>query len=148
MSQPVIVERTFDAPVVKVWKAITTKEQISQWLFPMDYFECKSGFEFRFTGSKDDVSYSHLCKITEVVPLKKLSFSWRYDGFSGNSFVTFELFSEGKNKTLLRLTHMGLDTLPPSNPNFLNGNYVPNWPHHIELITIDTDYHENNYHEN
>ena len=50
------------------------------------------GFEFQFVGGKDDKSYLHLCKITKVVPGKKLQYSWGYKGYEGISFVTFELF--------------------------------------------------------
>jgi uncharacterized protein YndB with AHSA1/START domain len=68
----------------------------------------------------------HLCKITEVVIGKKLSYSWRYDGYEGNSFVTFELFPEG-NKTRLKLTHKGLETFPINNPDFAKENFIDGW---------------------
>ncbi len=134
MNQPIIIERKLSAPIEKVWKALTHKEQISKWLFTVNDFECRVGFEFRFIGGKDDISYLHVCKITEVIPLKKLSFTWRYDGFSGNSFVTFELSAGENNQTLLRLIHEGLETLPVSNPTFLNGHYLPDWTSHIQLM--------------
>ena len=70
------------------------------------------GFEFNFTGGPSEgKQYLHLCKVTEVIPEKKLTYSWRYGGYEGNSFVTFELFAEG-NKTELKLTHTSLDTFP------------------------------------
>ncbi len=74
--------------------------------------------------------YLHLCKITEVIPRKKLQYSWRYDGYEGNSFVTFELFAEG-NKTRLKLTHEGLETFPISNPDFAKENFVEGWTYLI-----------------
>lgn len=69
----------------------------------------------------------HLCKVTEVVQGKKLTYSWRYDGFEGNSFVTFELFPEG-NKTRLKLTHAGLETFPvTANKDFAKENFAEGW---------------------
>jgi uncharacterized protein YndB with AHSA1/START domain len=41
-----------------------------------------------------------------------LSYSWRYEGFEGDSLVTFQLFEEGAGRTRLRLTHAGLETFP------------------------------------
>ena len=62
---------------------------------------------------------------------KKLSYSWRYDGYAGNSVVSFELFEEG-NKTRLKLTHEGLETFPLSNPDFAKGNFVAGWNHILD----------------
>ena len=36
--QPLVVERTFNAPVDKVWKAITDKNQIREWFFDIKEF--------------------------------------------------------------------------------------------------------------
>ena len=58
-------------------------------------------------------SLLHLSRLFfDVVDGKKLTYSWRYDGYPGNSFVTFELFGEGQ-KTRLKLTHEGIETLGP-----------------------------------
>jgi uncharacterized protein YndB with AHSA1/START domain len=129
---PLIIEQTFPSPIEKVWKAITDKDQIKEWFFPIKEFKPEIGFEFQFDGGKDDVRYRHLCKITELIPGKKLTYSWRYEGFAGNSFVSFELFDEGDH-TRLRLTHEGLETLPISRPGFLNGYYIPAWE---EMVSI------------
>src|SRR5215217_5000827 len=94
-QEPFIIERTFNAPVEKVWKAITDKDQMKQWYFDLEKFIPEVGFEFQFTGGTEEKSYLHLCKITEVVVGKKLTYSWRYEGYEGISFVTFELFDEG-----------------------------------------------------
>ena len=64
----------------------------------------------------------------EVVVGKKLTYSWCYDGYEGNSFVTFELFAEG-DQTRLKLTHTGLETFPVRNPDFARENFVTGWTH-------------------
>ncbi len=129
-NEPFVIERTYNAPVEKVWKAITDKEDMKQWYFDIAEFKPEVGFEFQFEGGKDDKCYLHLCKITEVIPRKKLQYSWRYDGYEGNSFVTFELFAEG-DKTRLKLTHEGLETFPISNPDFAKENFVEGWTYLI-----------------
>lgn len=78
----------------------------------------------------------HLCEITEVVPEKKLTYSWRYEGYSGNSFVTFELF-EQDSKTLLKLTHIGLETFPQDNSDFAEKNFEAGWNHIIHTSLLN-----------
>jgi uncharacterized protein YndB with AHSA1/START domain len=56
---------------------------------------------------------------------KKLTYSWRYQGYEGNSFVTFEL-SEENGKTKLKLTHAGLETFPPL-ADFAKENFAAGW---------------------
>jgi uncharacterized protein YndB with AHSA1/START domain len=124
--ETIIIERIFNAPIEKVWTAITDKEQMKQWYFDFTEFKPELGFEFEFTGGTPEKSYLHLCKITEVIAGKKLQYSWRYDGYEGNSFVTFELFAEG-DKTRLILTHEGLETFPASNADFAKENFVAGW---------------------
>jgi len=131
-NQPFVIERIFDAPVERVWKALTDKEQMKQWYFDLAEFKPEPGFEFSFEGGKDDRSYLHLCKITDVIPLKKLRYSWRYQGYDGISFVTFELFGEG-SKTRLILTHEGLETFPYNNPDFAKENFAQGWSHIIGI---------------
>ena len=127
MSDPVIVERTYNAPIEKVWNAITDRDEMKKWYFEFSEFKPQVGFEFQFVGKgKQGEDFLHLCKIREVIPNKKLSYSWRYDGYEGNSFVTFELFPEGE-KTRLKLTHRALETFPASNPAFAKENFANGW---------------------
>lgn len=126
--EPFVIERTFNAPVEKVWKAITDKDQMKHWYFDLSGFKPEVGFEFQFKGtSEDGCDYVHSCKITEVVNGKKLAYSWRYDGYEGNSIVTWELFPQG-NKTKLKLTHEGLETFAVNNNRDLDKeNFVEGW---------------------
>jgi uncharacterized protein YndB with AHSA1/START domain len=122
---PLVVERTFNAPMARVWRAITNKDDIKQWSFDMKEFKPEAGFEFQFYGEKDGMKFDHRCVITEVIPGRKLAYTWRYEGHEGNSLVTFELFEEG-NKTRLRLTHEGLETFPQT-PAFAVANFTEGW---------------------
>lgn len=125
-NEPLIIERTYHASADKVWKAITNKDQMRKWYFDLADFKAEPGFEFQFEGGPDDRKYLHKCRITEVVAGKKLQYSWRYGGYEGNSFVTFEIFPEG-DKTRLKLTHEGLETFPMNNPDFAKKNFMEGW---------------------
>ncbi len=129
-SHSVIIERTLEAPVEVVWKALTDIEEIKRWYFGIAEFKPVAGFSFQFTGGKDDRIFLHLCTITEVIPRKKLAYTWRYDGYEGTSLVTFELFPEG-NTTRVRLTHEGVETFPANDPDFAKDNFVEGWTYII-----------------
>jgi uncharacterized protein YndB with AHSA1/START domain len=124
-TEPFVIERTYDAPSDKVWEAITNKDKMKQWYFDLKEFKPEVGFEFQFSGGTKEHTYLHLCKITEVIAGKKLTHTWKYDGYPGESFVTFELFAEG-DKTRLKLTHAGLETFP-AEPDFKRENFVMGW---------------------
>jgi uncharacterized protein YndB with AHSA1/START domain len=130
--EPFVIERTYNAPSDKVWKAITDKDEMKQWYFDLKEFKPKVGFEFRFFGGSEEQQYEHVCKITEVIPGKKLTHSWQYVGYPGDTFVTFELFPEG-DKTKLRLTHVGLETFPQGNKDFSKESFSAGWTHIIGI---------------
>ena len=122
-----IVTRTFNASVSKVWKALTDKNDMKNWYFDLPEFKAEVGFEFTFSGGPDPSrQYKHLCEVTAVIPEKKLTYSWRYEGYAGISYVTFELSAQG-DKTLLTLTHTGTETFPKENPDLAKGNFVAGW---------------------
>lgn len=123
---PFVIERTFNALIEKVWKAITDKIAMKQWYFDLAEFKPVVDFEFEFSGGPPEKEYLHKCKVTEVIPGKKLTYSWRYEGYEGISYVTFELFPEG-NKTRVKLTHAGLETFPASNPDLAKKNFAEGW---------------------
>lgn len=126
-TQPFIIERVFDAPIEEVWRALTQKELMKEWYFDLKEFKPEVGFQFSFTGGPSpDRQYLHLCEITELIPEKKLSHSWKYDGYEGISYLTFELFELG-DKTKLILTHSGLETFPANNPDFAASNFEKGW---------------------
>lgn len=132
-NKPVIVERTFNAPVSRVWKAITDIEDMKEWYFSLVEFKPEVGFEFEFHGGEDESNlFLHKCRVTEVVEGEKLTYSWRYDGYEGDSLVTFELTDEG-NRTKLKLTHEGLETFPQDTKDFAKENFAKGWDQIINI---------------
>lgn len=128
-NELIIIEQSFDAPSEKVWKALTDNSQMKEWYFDIDAFKPEAGFQFHFTAGDDKKKYLHLCEIKEVIPGKKISYTWRYNDFEGNSLVSFELFDED-NHTRLKLTHSGLETFP-NLPAFSTENFRNGWDYII-----------------
>ncbi|KAF2519322.1 SRPBCC domain-containing protein [Flavobacterium salilacus subsp. salilacus] len=113
-TSPLVVTRTYNAPVHRVWQALTDVEKMRQWYFNLEAFKPEVGFKFNFLVVDADCNnFLHVCEVTEVIPENKLTYSWKYDGYDGISYVTFELFAED-DITKLVLTHTGLDTFPPT----------------------------------
>ena len=125
VTEPIIVERTFNAPVARVWTALTDVNEMRQWYFDLKEFKSEIGFEFEFVVEHEGNAYHHLCKVTEVIPEKKIAYTWRYKGEPGDSLVTFELFPDG-NKTRLKLTHTGIETFPKT-PAYARENFEAGW---------------------
>ena len=125
VTEAVVIERTFNAAVARVWEALTNADEMRVWYFDLKEFKPEVGFEFEFTVEHEGTRYHHLCKITEVIPQKKIAYTWRYAGEEGDSLVTFELFPEG-DKTRLKLAHEGLETFPKL-PAYARTNFEKGW---------------------
>jgi uncharacterized protein YndB with AHSA1/START domain len=122
-----IIERIFDTSIENVWKSLTTKDLLKQWCFDLEEFIAEEGFKFEFRrGPSPEKQYLHLCEITKIIHHKFLTYSWKYAGYSGVSFVTFELFELG-DKTLLKLTHSGIESFANEHPDFVIDNFEKGW---------------------
>lgn len=125
-ANPIVKETLINAPIERVWKAITDKNEMKNWYFDLAEFKPEVGFQFQFYGGTKEKQYLHLCEIQEVIVNQKLSYSWRYDEYPGDSLVTFELFPEG-DQTRLKLTHEGTESFPADDPNFAKESFTKGW---------------------
>jgi len=125
LEEAVVIERTLNAPVGRVWKALTDVDQMRQWYFDLKEFKPEVGFEFEFVVEHEGNTFHHLCRVTEVIPEKKIAYTWRYKNEPGDSLVTIELLAEG-NKTRLKLTHSGIETFPKT-PAYARKNFEAGW---------------------
>jgi uncharacterized protein YndB with AHSA1/START domain len=126
---PVILERTFKAPIDTVWKAITDVAQMRQWFIKeMGSFKPEVGFETRATVQcEGKPSKVLILTVTEVTAGKRIAYSWQLEGKPGKSHVTIELISDG-SKTRLTLMHTGLESHQPEKyPDLSRTNYLQGW---------------------
>jgi hypothetical protein len=68
--------------------------------------------------------------VAKVAPLKVLAYTWRYEGYEGDSVVVFEL-SEQDQQTLLRLTHQVTESFQEGIPEFSRENCMAGWHYFI-----------------
>jgi uncharacterized protein YndB with AHSA1/START domain len=135
-AEPFVIERTYDASADRVWEAITVKEKMKQWYFDLADFQPRVGFEFTFEGGSENQTYIHLCRVTEVIPGRKIAYTWRYKGYPGESKVTFELFPQD-GQTRLKLTHEGLETFPQDKPDFAKKSFEAGWTEILGKMLMD-----------
>ncbi len=131
-DDPIVVEQTFDTSIENVWTAITVLDKMKQWFFDnITSFEPVVGFETRFVIQIEDRIFPHLWKLTEVVPKKKITYDWRYEGYPGSEIVVFELIEE-YNRTKLRLTSTVVEKFPDNIPEFKRESGVEGWSYFIK----------------
>lgn len=139
MIQPIEKEVTVNAPIAKVWDAISTKEHLAKWFHPSDDFKLEVGHTFHMTGHHEGKDYPHTMTITEIVPGQKLGLDWYIEGDAGITQVTYELKAEG-DKTIVKLTHTGFDKYTDGEAN--RNDYNGGWEH--VLNTLLKEYVEEN----
>lgn len=86
----------FEAPMQKVWDAVSTSESIAAWFMP-NTFEPKLGHVFTLKTPYG----TSTCEVKELDPPRRLAFSWGDDWL-----ISFEL-KDLDGKTELTLTHSG-----------------------------------------
>ncbi|KAF0993832.1 SRPBCC domain-containing protein [Geobacillus sp. TFV-3] len=89
-----------NAPIEKVWKAVTTSEGIATWWMP-NTFEPILGHQFVLHAGPFGDSP---CKVTELDPPNLLGFDWGKDWH-----LTFVLKALEDGKTEFTLIHSGWD---------------------------------------
>jgi len=114
----------FPHPPEMVWEYLTNADLMEQWLMKTN-FQPILGFEFQFrTNPIPGLNFdgTFYCKILEIVPLKKLSYSWKSGPGEGeitlDSVVVWKLQPKDKG-TELFLEHSGF--AKEENLNFYNG---------------------------
>lgn len=107
MPKSIKLTTTYPHPVKQVWEALTDYRAMSEWLMPCD-IQPQVGHRFQFqTKSYPGFDGIVHCEILEVVPLKKLSFSWS-GGSLNNTVVSFYLRAVGEH-TELTFEHRGFE---------------------------------------
>jgi Uncharacterized conserved protein len=80
----------FPHPAETVWLYLTTPELIAEWLMAND-FEAVPGRKFMFkSGPYPKIGFDGniFCEVLEVIPHKKLSYSWKFGPAPGN--ITYD----------------------------------------------------------
>ena len=132
-DEPIIVEQIFKSSKSDVWKAITELKQMKQWFFNnIESFKPEVGFETKFIIQNEDRVFPHLWKVTDVEPMSKITYNWKYEGYRGDAYVHFELFEQKLLQTKVRLTHQVIESFPSDVPEFTRDSCIGGWNYFIK----------------
>jgi uncharacterized protein YndB with AHSA1/START domain len=99
------VSRTLNAPLHVVWRALTDRELLSEWLMPND-FEPTVGHEFTLqTDPSPGFDGRVRAKVLELEPLRRMLWSWR--GGPIDTTVEFRVQSLSDSQTRVDVTQRG-----------------------------------------
>ncbi len=127
MHENVVIKQKVNAPVEKVWKALTDKTQMKEWYFDIPDFELGTHKEFNFFEPGGEKRYHHRCEILELVPNVKFKHTWTYPEFSHDkTIVKWELEKDGE-QTVIRITHKGLENFSHLGKDFQKESFENGW---------------------
>ena len=101
------IERIFDAPRERVWKAITDPTLVAQWWgrgnkLVIEKFEPQRGGHWRFVEHSSDGTHGFEGRYREVTPPERIVQTFEWDGMPGHVIVeTMVLEDLGDGRTKL-----------------------------------------------
>jgi uncharacterized protein YndB with AHSA1/START domain len=98
-------ELDLNHPPAKVWRALTDPELLAEWLLPVVDLELAPGAAFVFRAQPQpgwDGTVS--CRLLEIEPQRKLSYTWVVGDMALDTVVTFTLAptASGTHLTLVQ----------------------------------------------
>src|SRR5688572_20675275 len=101
------IERRYPHPPARVWRALTDRTAVSEWLMKTDDFEAKVGAKFVLRAKPQPGWRGFVeCEVTEVAPERALAYSWRGQEKGPPMHVRFVLEPDGDG-TKLSFEHTG-----------------------------------------
>jgi uncharacterized protein YndB with AHSA1/START domain len=102
------VERVFDAPLERVWRAFTEADQLAQWWgrgnrLTIERFEVERGGHWRFVEHAPDGDFGFEGRYRDVTPQERISMTFEWDGMPGHPLIDtteFEDLGDGRTKVV------------------------------------------------
>ena len=106
------IDRVFDAPRSRVWRAMTEAGLLAQWWgrghqLDVEAHELRPGGRWRFVEHAPEGSQGFEGHYREIVPEERLSFTLRWDGMPAYPFVetlNLEELADGRTKLVSDVT--------------------------------------------
>lgn len=129
---PIVVSQNYNATTLEVWNAITRPQQMRKWYFEqIESFKAEVGFQTQFTIEHNGRKFTHMWEVTEVIPQKKLTYSWQYPEYPGFASVCFEMH-QNTTDVSLTLTNIVLEDFPDDIPEFSRDSCKEGWQYFIQ----------------
>lgn len=132
VNEPIIIEELFDAPVEKVWEAITNYDHMVNWYFDqLPNFRPEPGFKVSFVVENPPRTFTHNWEVQKVKEVKLISYTWNYDEYPGDSLLEMHLKNHNGG-THLKLMHFTTVPFPSDIPEFERESGVMGWTYFIK----------------
>jgi uncharacterized protein YndB with AHSA1/START domain len=134
-----VIERIINVPVKKIWQALTNNNDLKHWYFDIPDFMPVIGFEFQFYGEVEKRKFLHSCKITDVIPEKKLAYTMTFENIADGSYppvetwVCFEINAVNEQQTKLKLVHRGLEHFPVGLKYYERTDFLLGWSNMFDI---------------
>jgi uncharacterized protein YndB with AHSA1/START domain len=107
-DREVRIERIFDAPRERVWRAMTDPALVAQWWgrgnkLVIEKMELERGGHWRFVEHSDHGVHGFEGRYREVTPPKRMAMTFEWDGMPGYvaiDTVTLEDLGDGRTKVV------------------------------------------------
>jgi len=108
MKRDLRFEAVYPSPPERVWRALTNREELAQWLMSND-FEAKLGHTFQFCGqARPGFNGTVQCEVLEIEAPRRLVYRWVIENV--NTMVRFSLEPAAQGGTRLILEHTGFES--------------------------------------
>jgi uncharacterized protein YndB with AHSA1/START domain len=107
-DREILIERVFNAPRDRVWRAFTDPEQVKQWWgrgnkLVIERMVVERGGHWRYVEHGPDGVHGFEGRYREVTPPERLAYTFEWDGMPGYVVVdtaTFEDLGDGTTKVV------------------------------------------------
>lgn len=109
-DREILVERIFDAPRDRVWRAFTEPDLLRQWWgrgneLVIERLELERGGHWRFVEQRDHGVHGFEGRFREITPPERIVYTFEWDGMPGHVIVedaTFEDLGDGRTRLVAR----------------------------------------------
>jgi uncharacterized protein YndB with AHSA1/START domain len=128
--RPILAEIAVEAPIERLWQVMTSEGTTPDWLGCMNYHAAVGAtFHMQPDAAKrkaGDVSGATHCDIITLKPPHKFDFTWYMPG-TLQTVVEISLFSEGPDRSFVRLVHSGWEQFPAEQVRVFHDQLAAGW---------------------
>jgi uncharacterized protein YndB with AHSA1/START domain len=139
MKPEVILEMIYPYPLEHVWRALTERHVLAEWLLPND-FEPHLGHRFHFVRPGPGEGKELIeCEVVDLKPPFRLAYTWHASSERAASLVTWTL-APVPGGTRLRLAHTRADEAAA------HGSDAAAWEHRLAALRAVLEVMSNSRH--
>jgi uncharacterized protein YndB with AHSA1/START domain len=134
MALSIDMQIDIDAPIEKVWRAVSTQDGLRGWFSTNIEIDPKIGGWVEFHGTHGGTPYRFGGKVTELTPPSKITWEWNsmLEDWPAPTLLTIELVANGA-QTHVEMRHHGWEALGAELGVKEHGDFTRGWGMSNEL---------------